>query len=463
MTKKRQFPHTLVILMILMLFCVLLTWIVPAGEFERVKNEAGVTVVVANSFHYTESKAINPFLVPSYIIKGFGKGLSLILMILFSGCAFEVITESGALHSVISKAVKKLANKEAIFIPVLSLVCAAISSNQSQNIFIGFAPILVMAAKAMGFDSITGLAIIVCGGGVGWATGTVSAASTGTAQQIAELPLFSGMWYRVLLFVLLEVITDIVLIRYARKVKKDPSLSPMYDLDKEAGSGDIASLDSYGEMNGKKWAILLSLAIALILMIYGGICWAWDMDMFASVFIYLGIVAGVIAGFSPNQIAKCFVSGAKKVLGSIMIIGCARTVSVILTAGGILDTTVNALAVLLMKMPRGLQGIMMFYANYLVNFFVTSGSGQAAIVMPVFTPVADMIGMTRQTAVLAFVLGDGFSNYIYPTCTSLMALTSAVGIPYDRWVRFVKKPFLMWTIVCSIAVFAAQMMSYGPF
>lgn len=459
--KAFKFPHTLVILLSLMVFCVVLSWIVPAGEYARVKNDAGITMVVADSFRYVESKAISVLAIPDYIVKGFKVGFSLILMILFSGCAFEVIVESGALHAAIGKATKKFGNKEALFIPALATVAAIIGSNQSQNVFIGFAPVLVMAARSMGFDSITGLAIIICGGGIGWSTGTVSAASTGIAQQIAELPLFSGTGYRVLAFVIFHTVTCAYLIHYARKVKKNPELSPMYDID-SANPIERVDLNAYGDISARHIILLCMLGAALVSMIVGGIKWKWNMDKFTAIFIWLGFVGGLVARMSLSEIASCFVKGGKRMVQSILIIGFARTISVLLSGGGIMDTVVHALASALMYFPRSLQSIAMLFANYIVNFFVISGSGQAAIVMPVFTPVADMIGMTRQTAVLAYIFGDGFSNYIYPTSTSLMALTAAVGIPYDRWIRFIWKLFLIWTLICCIMLFIAQMINYGP-
>lgn len=373
-----------------------------------------------------------------------------------------MLTESGALQALIAKVAKRFSDNLYIFIPILTLVFGLVCTTQGVNIFIAFAPVMVMMSLAMGLDSITGAAIILLGGAIGFSTGTLNPSTTVVAQKIAELPLYSGIGYRAVCFAVYYVITNIYLIRYALKVKKDPTASPMYDLDKENELNTGGDLDSFGSMDGRKILTILALVASLVAIVYGSVKMGWDMPETAAIFIALAIVVGIIAGFDGNTISKNFLEGCKKMLSAAIIIGLAQAISGIMTDGKIIDTVVHGLAGGLNLVPAVLQAPAMLIANTIINVFLTSGSGQAAAVMPIITPLADLIGMTRQTAVLAFNFGDGFCNYILPTSTALMGIISASNIPYDRWMKFMWKMFLVWLGIGAVLLIIAQAMRFGP-
>ena len=203
-------------------------------------------------------------------------------------------------------------------------------------------------------------------------------------------------------------------------------------------------------------AILAALVITLSIIVYGGLKLDWDMAEFAAMFLWLGIVVGLLAGKSFSDIAKGIVAGSKTMLGAVMIVGSARSIALILTDGGVMDTIVHVLAGGLDLVPTVLQAPAMFLICTVFNVFMASGSGQAAVMMPLLLPVADLVGMTRQTVILAFNFGDGFGNYIFPTSTALMGLIGAANIPYDRWMRFIGKIFLVWVLIGCILVAIAQ-------
>lgn len=460
--KKFKMPHSLVIILTIAFIASVLTWIIPAGSFPRVENSLGLKVIQPDKFEYVASKPVNPLLLPNFIINGFIGTADLLFLILLSGCAFDVIATSGALHAAIAKIAKKFSSRESVFIPMLTLVFALISTTQGVNTFIAFAPITVMLARAMGFDSIVGASLILLGGAVGFATGTLNPSTTIVAQKLAELPLYSGIGYRAFAFVVFLIVTNIYLIRYAKKVRKNPELSPMYDLDKKEELGDGKDLDSFGEMNLRNWLVIISLVVTLGVIVYGGVKLDWGLNENSIAFIWLGIVAGLCAGFSPSKIASCFVNGAKKMIGAALIIGMARAISGVLTAGVIIDTIVYGLGAVMQVIPSAFQGVAMYIANTVINIFIVSGSGQATAVMPIFIPLADMVGLTRQTAVLAFNFGDGFCNYVLPMSTALMGTLGVSNIPYDRWMKFMWKLFLIWMLVASVLVFIAQMINFGP-
>lgn len=462
-SKKRfKVPHSLVIILFIVILGTVLTWIVPAGKYGRVKNSLGLNVIVPDKFEYVASKPVNPLHIPKFIIDGFIGTADLFFLILFSGAAFDVITSSGALHAAIAKIAKKFSTKEAIFIPMLSLVFALMATTQGVNTFVGFAPITVMIARAMGFDSIVGASIILLGGAVGFSTGTLNTSTTIVAQKLAEVPLYSGIGYRAFSFVIFLIATNIYLVKYAKKIKNNPELSPMYDLDQKDPLAVDKDLDSFGEMNLRNWLVLLSLVGTLIVIVYGGVKLDWGLKENTVAFIWLGIIAGYCAGFDSSKIASCFVNGAKKMVGAAMIIGLARAVTGVLAAGSIIDTIVHGLGAVLYAIPMWLQGISMYIANIIVNVFITSGSGQATAVMPIFIPLSDMVGLTRQTAILTFNFGDGFCNYILPTSTALMGTLGVANIPYDRWMKFMWKLFVIWVAVGSVLVLGAQIIKLGP-
>lgn len=463
-TKKKRFkmPHSFVIVFTIIVAAVILTWIIPAGAYVRVENAAGISVVDPNQFDYVARTPVNPLLIPLYIVKGFSKSVDIILVILFSGGAFHMLTESGALQAIIAKIAKRLSNKLYIFIPILTLVFGLICTTQAVNTFIAFAPVMVMMALAMGLDSITGAAVILLGGAIGFSTGTLNPSTTVVAQKIAELPQFSGIGYRSFCFAVYYVVTNIFLIRYAQKVKKNPTLSPMYDLDKENVLNTGGDLESFGELNTRKILCLLTLVAALVAIVYGSIKLGWGMQEMAAMFIAMAIFVGIFAGFDSATISKNFLEGCKKMMAAAIIIGLAQSISSIMTDGSIIDTVVHVFAGMLNSVPSILQAPFMLIANTIINVFLTSGSGQAAAVMPILTPIADLIGMTRQTAILTFNFGDGFCNYVLPTSTALMGIISASNIPYDRWMRFMWKMFLVWLVTGAILCMIAQAIHLGP-
>ncbi len=231
--KKKGFrmPHTFVIIFTLILVALAFTWLIPAGEFARFENAQGIKVIDPSQFQYVARTPVNPFLVTKYIVDAFVKNADLIMVILFSGGAFHMLTKTGALQAVIGKMAVAFSGKTGIFIPILTLVFALICTTQAVNMFIALAPIMVMLSLALGMDSICGVAIIILGGAIGFSTGTLNVSTTVISQKIAELPLYSGIGYRFICFGVFFVVTNLYLIRYASRIRKNPDMSPMYELD----------------------------------------------------------------------------------------------------------------------------------------------------------------------------------------------------------------------------------------
>lgn len=461
--KKRAFPHTYVLLICVAIVACLLTYVIPAGEYAREKNEAGVTVVIPDQFSYIESSPVNPLKIPLYIAKGCASQAAIIFMILMAAGAFKVVEKSGCFHSVVGIAARKYAKKEYIFIPLMMTIFAAIGLTQSATIFVAFTPICVILAKSMGFDSLTGAAISTLGAACGYSCGMLHPQSTLIAQDLAELPRLSGLGYRALCTVIFVAVTSALLVRYARRVRADHSLSPVHDLPDGFGLSDENSEGLDVKMNKRQLLTLTVLVAVLGLLVYGCVKLKWSNAEISMCFIWLAIIGGLTAGFSLNDICKYFSDGAKSMVSMIFIIGIAKAVSSILSDAKVLDTIVHATTVVLNAAPDSLKGVLMFWANIIINIPLTSSSGQAQVVMPIFIPVADMVGITRQTAVLSYNFGDGFCNYILPWSGALMANIGVANVPYDRWMRFMWKIFVAWVVVGSIFMFVAQAINYGPF
>lgn len=455
--KAFKMPHTLVIIFVIILAAVVLTWLIPSGEYVRVEDAAtGKKLIDPSSFHLVESTPVTPWAIMDYVVTGFSKSIDLILVILFAGGAFHMVTESGALQASVAKVARRFSSRLYIFIPILTLVFTAIGTSQGVNLFIPFVPITLMLSYALGLDSIVGVGIILLGGAIGFSTGTLQINTTLVAQEIAGLQPYSGIGYRFVCLVVFYIITNAYLIRYAMKIQKAPQLSPMYELDQQNEMKNNADLDSFGTMTWRRWAILAVVVGALGLIVYGGLNLDWEMANFAAMFLWLTVIVGLLDKKGPSAIAKGLVVGCKTMLGAALIIGLARAIAAVLSAGGIIDTIVYAMAGVLNVVPSFLQAPVMFLLNIVINCFITSGSGQAAVVMPLFLPVADLVGMTRQTAILAFNFGDGFCNYVLPTSTALMGLIGAANVPYDKWMKFMWKLFLIWCVTGCVLVSIAQ-------
>ena len=217
------------------------------------------------------------------------------------------------------------------------------------------------------------------------------------------------------------------------------------------------------EIEKRHYLVLTIVVLLFGVLIYGGTAWHWGLNQSAVLFIWMAILSGLAYGFSPSTIAKEFVSGAKGLIFGALIIGIARTISIILTDGKILDTSVYYLGNMLASLPHSFQSTGMFLMQLFINGLVTSGSGQAAVTMPIMLPVADMIGMTRQTAVLAFNFGDGLSNYVLPTSSALMGFLAIANVSYESWMRYMGKLFLLWLVTGSLLITIANWIGYGPF
>lgn len=463
MKKKFVFPNTYVIIILMMIVAVLLTWIIPSGEFERVKDEVSKqSIIIPGTFKYIENNPISFLQIPVYIMKGLAKASDIVFLVIIVGGAFNIIIETGMFQSFAGRLTKVFSNKEVLIIPAFSTIFALACTTMGVNTFIGFAPIAVIIARSIGYDAIVGVSMVALGGAIGFSTGTFNPFTTGVAQSIAGLPIFSGVGYRFICLVVFLIVTNIYIIWYAKKVKANPEASVVYEMEQENKKVEVSE-KQHDKIEGRHYLVLLIVIACFVLLVYGSQNWKWKLQENAAMFLWMGVLSGFAYGFGPSRIAEEFTKGAKKLVYGALMIGMANGISLILADGKILDTTVQYLGGLLVVLPSHAQAAGMFLMQLLINGLITSGSGQAAATMPIMLPVADIIGMTKQTAVLAFNFGDGLSNYILPTSSALMGFIAMVGISYSNWMKFMWKLFLIWTVVGAALVIVANSINYGPF
>lgn len=457
--KRLAIPDSLVIVVIVMLLAAGLTYLIPAGEYTRTINEIGQTVVAADSFHYVNASPVNPFTVFTYVPEGLDKARNIIWVLLCSGGGLGVVLSTGLFQGIASSISQKASGKDWLLISLVTAVFAVLCIPINLNTFIPLAPLGLLIATSMGLDAVVGVSIILLGGAVGFSCGAMNLSTTGTAQQVSELAIFSGMGYRLFCMIPFYLVTVLYITRYAKNIKADPTKSYMYGVD----TSNILSFDLSKAPKLEKEHILPGIITLIFLtyMVYVGMKGKLTNSMAASIFMYMGLLVGISSRMSPNEICGEFLKGVKGMCGTAMMIGFAYVISLILTQGNILDTIVHFLANILIHVPKMAQAPVMFFAHIIVNLFVTSGSGQAVTTMPIFVPVADLVGMSRQTAVLAFNFGDGFCNFILPHAAATMGFVGALGIPFGKWFQYVIRLFAIWCVVGSILLIAATVFNYA--
>ncbi|MCM3714731.1 AbgT family transporter [Alkalihalobacillus oceani] len=455
-------PHTYVLLVIIILLAALLTYVIPAGEFERAEDvNSGRTVVVPGSYEETEASPFNPLLFPVSIVEGFNDSSDIIFFILIIGGTFQIIMSTGAIDAVTGRTTRLFSKRSAFVIPAfLALFSVGGFTMGMSTESMVFVPIGILIARSLGYDAITGTAMVILGSNIGFTAGLLNPFSVGVAQSIAEVPLFSGMWLRAIILILLLIITSLYIIRYANKVKQDQRNSLVYELETEQNQADIEGVAVDSTITGKHMMAISVFLIGIIVLLWGVSVHEWYILEISSLFLAMGIVAGLVSGYGPSRISKEFVKGAKSIVMGALMIGLARAVIVVLEDGAIIDTIVFYASTVVDTMPSSLQVLGMYLFQVFVNLFITSGSGQAAITMPIMTPLGDLLGVTRQTGVLAFQLGDGFTNLINPTSSTLMGALAVSGIAFQKWFRFAWPLIVIWIVFGGIMVVIANLIHY---
>ena len=455
---KIKVPHTLVLLFSMMVFALILTYVLPQGKFQTTENDEGRSVVIPNSYEkYTEKTLLSPWDLFTVLPKAFTDSQGIIFFVFIIGGALAVVKSTGTIDAFLGKLLEKFGSRPQILI-VLSMLVFSIGSSTlgMAEEYLPFITVLIALCLGMKMDIISAVGIMVVGYGVGYGVAAINPFTVMIAQEIAEVPPTSGMWYRIVLLVPFFLVGWHHVQKYAISVQKDPTRSLMFNVENGQGHAET----TYPKLTKMHGLILLLTLLALVLIVYGISNWHWYLTELGAVFFGLAVLVTIVNRINPSKAATIFGIGASELTMTALLIGFARSIALLLEEGQVLHTIVNALAIPLQKTGPELASVGMYMFQSVLNFFIPSGSGQAFVSMPLMAPIADLTGVSRQIAVLAYQFGDGFTNMLVPTNAVLMGIIGIAGIPYDKWFKFIIPLMVKFWIIGSIALVIAVWIGY---
>ena len=467
--KALKLPHTLVLIYALVVGVYALSLIIPSGTFQRTeKTIQGQTrlVTVPGTYAETPKHRLGPQWLLIAPVRGFQDGSLIIFIILIFGGTFAILGKSGAIESGIRRLSQFFARKprtQKFVIPVLMVVFSLAGGVYGMaEESIPFVLIFIPLALSLGYDSLVGVAIPFIGAAAGFGAAFFNPFTVGIAQSFADLPLYSGLTYRLILWIINTVLSIVFVMIYAEKIRKDPKRSPVYEIDRERGY-----MSSEARENERPWGPAQKMVLGLLfagvaVLIYGILAKGWYIEEIGALFLGIGLVAGPIAGIKPSDMAKTFVSGAADLIGVAMIIAGGRAILIILNEAVVLDTVLQAAAGLISAVPGVVTAQIMFLMQAVINFFVHSGTAQAALTMPVMSPLSDLVGISRQTTVLAFQLCE-VVNPILPTSAVTMGVLGVAKIPWEKWAKWFLPLMLVLVAFSLVALIPPVLMKWGPF
>lgn len=476
--KRLNFPHVFIFLSGIVLFSAALTYLIPSGTYERttrVLGEQVQTVVVPGSYerltkHISlkgilfgeriEGKAAPTSLLGLFmaIPKGLNDSAALIFFVFTIGAVFNLIRHTGTVHAIIYRLMHRFrARPNLLLLSIFIFILFLSTFLGGGTEFMPLIPLFMIISKKYGYDRLFGLSLLLIPFSLGWTVALTNPFTVQIAQTIAELPIGSGIGFRVFLLLLIGGGGFLFMMNYGRRVKRDPARSAMPD-DPFELTDDMD--ENQTKMERKHLWIAGVAAVMFAAILYAVQTMGWGLIEMTGGFFLVGVLTILISGMTGSESMNAFVKGLEIMIIPALVVGFARGIQVVMLEGQILDTLLFETAGLLAKMPPMLAAEGMFVFQSLLNFFIPSASGQAMVSMPLMVPLADLLGITRQTAVLAFTLGDGLSNLIIPTNGVLMAMLGLAGIPYERWARYILPLFLITTVIGFLALGIAVAVSY---
>ena len=438
MTRLR-FPHSLVLLVACIILAAVLTYLLPAGEFQRREDPStGRTVVIAGTYARVDSKPVGPFATLIAIPKGIEDAGSVVVLIFLVGGAFAVVERAGTLGRLVGWLVSRLSRRRALVIPIASVVFAlgGVTEHTSEEL-IAFVPALLLLTRSLGFVPLVIVAMSLGSAAIGAAFGPVDPFSVLIAQRLAQLTPGSGLGFRLLFLVPALAIWIWGTQRYAERTRTVPASPP-----DDSGSASLEPRDV---------VIVTSIVAALALYVYGAQNLEWEFDQLSALFFAVGVIAGLLGRLGVDGTAEAFVDGFRSMAYAGLLVGFARSIYVVLNEGRIVDTIVNGLFAPIGSLPPVVSGIGMMVAHTAIHFPVPSSSGHAVLTLPLLVPLSDLIGLSRQVTVLAYQYGAGLCEILTPTNGALMAMLAAAGVRFEDWLRFVLP---LWGLLAALGAAA---------
>ena len=463
--KKFSMPSAYTILFAIIVVVAILTWIVPAGQYEMTELN-GKEVPVPGTYQQVERTPQGIFDIITSPVKGYQDAVDVALFILIIGGFLGVVMKTGAIDAGIAQVTNKLKGKEKIMIPILMVLFGVGGTSYGMaEETIAFYPLLIPVFVAAGYDTVTAVAVILLGAGVGVLGSTVNPFATGIASGFAGVSLGQGIVLRLLILVVGEIAAILYVMRYAEKVRKDPTKSITYATREEdiKHFGAQQEGTSFPELTGKRKLILGLFALTFVIMIYGVIpfedmgitaiptLWWWFTEL-ASLFLIMSIIIGLVAGLSEKELIGAFVDGSRDLLGVALIVGLSRGITVVMNAGNMTATVLN-LGERTLASTGSVAFTILTYLFYIpMSFLIPSTSGLATLSMPIMAPLGDFAGVARDVVITAYQSASGIVNLITPTSAVVMGGLAIARVPYDKWLKFVGKFMVIIFLITVVAL-----------
>lgn len=461
--KKTGTINAFVIVFGVIVGCWLLSFLISPGAFDRTVMN-GRTVVVANSFHSIPKVYLGPQALFQAIPNGLASSASMMFLVMLVAGCIEVYKQTGTLDKAVAGVLAKsdsMGSEKILCAIMLVFGCLGGFLGWNEQI-VPFIPIVISLCLALGYDLMTGVACSAMVDMISFSFSPTSVYTVGISDEIAQLPMFSGFLFRLVLLIIANIIMAIYVLHYARGVKSGSRASLTADLDDSKFRVDYS--DTLKDPLNKRQSLsLVVFLVTFIASIVGVSTMGWSMNDLSACFLFTAVAAGVINQIPAGRLVNVIIAGAKDGLTPALVIGLARGIQWILTKSAIIDPIINGISKPLMTMPKYLTPIAVMIVIALFNGLITSGSAKAMALMPILIPLADLIGMTRQTMILAFQFGDGLTNSAWFTSGTLLIFLTIAGIPLKKWWKFVTPLLLILTVVCVIALLVATKINYGPF
>jgi len=451
--RRLRFPHPLTLLVACVLVAAALSWVLAPGAYERREDpDTGRTVVVAGTYHAVEPAPVGPFRAMVDIPRGLADASGVVFLIFLIGGAFTVVDETGALRSGTGWLVGRLRGRDVLLIPAVALFFAAGGALENmQEEIIALVPVLLVLTSRVGFEPLVAVAMSGGSAMVASAFSPINPFQVGIAQKVAQLPLLSGWAFRTLLLALALALAFWIggTMRYALRTRGRPAASA----DPPAAGG--ARLP-------RRHLLVLGLVVATFAVLVAGLLsWGWGFDEMAAAFFIMGAAAGIVGRLGVEGTARAYVKGFRDMAYAALLVGFARAIFIVLQDGRIVDTIVHGLFTPIQGLSPALSGLGMMLAHVAVHVPVPSVSGHAVLTMPILVPLSDLLGLTRQVAVLAYQMGAGLTDMITPTNGALLALLAAGGVSYREWFPFVVPRYLALLGLGGAAVMAGALAGWG--
>ena len=471
---RKAFLQSAIILLLLMLLAGVLTQLVPAGKYTRSIIE-GREVIDPDSFILIEPPdyPIWRWFTAPFEVLGGPDGLTIIVIaifVLFVAISFAILESTGIVRALIGSIVQRYQHRKYLLLSVISLFFMLLGA--TFGIFeeiVPLVPLIVALAYSLGWDALVGLGMSILAINLGFSAALANPFTIGVAQRIAELPLFSGILFRIPIFLAVYVVLVWFLIRYAHQIEATPDRSLVHNQDGALRQqfSDWQELDA-GKAQLRRAALgfMIFLVLILLLLMAGPLVEGLSdfiLPLVGLLFFIGGVLAGILAGAKIREVLRATWAGIIGILPALPLILMASSIKFIVQEGAILDTILHSAANALQATTPSIAILLMLLVTLILEIFISSGSAKAFLLMPILVPLADLAGVTRQATVLAYAFGDGFSNLAYPTNPVLLIALGLTVVSYPTWMRWTARVWLGVLIITVASLLIAVSFGYGPF